>query len=70
MQHGGEEEFRKKMEEQGYTDNMFKHIKEINELKARIYRSSTFINIEETEKDKLFDEIINELMDEITIEWN
>lgn len=69
MQHGGEEEFSKKMEEQGYTDDLFKHIKEINELKSRIYRSSTFVNIEETEKDKLFNEILTGLMSEVTIEW-
>lgn len=70
MQHGGEEEFNKKMEEQGYTYNMFKHIKEINELKARIYRSSTFSSVEESEKDKLFEEIVSGLKPEIVIKWD
>ncbi|MBQ8525533.1 MAG: hypothetical protein IJ460_02270 [Clostridia bacterium] len=70
MQHGGEEEFKKKMEEQGYTDNLYKHIREVNELKSQIYLSSTFNDFSQEDKDKLFEEILTGLMSEVTITWN
>ena len=70
MQHGGEEEFNKKMEEQGYTKDLYKHIREVNELKAQVYLSSTFKDFEQEEKDKLFDEILTGLTAEVVITWN
>lgn len=70
MQHGGEEEFNKKMEEQGYTKDLFKHIREVNELKAQIYQSSSFKEFSQEDKDKLFEEILTGIMEEVEITWN
>ena len=64
------EEFNKKMEEQGYTKDLYKHIREVNELKAQVYLSSTFKDYEQEEKDKLFDEILTGLTAEVVITWN
>ena len=70
LQYGGEEEFNKQKEAEGYTDNMYKHIKEVNELKSRMFTSSTFGDHTSEEKEKLFNKIIDGIIEELEIVWS
>jgi len=69
MQYGGEEEFRKEAENQGYTDNLFKHIREINHLKSQVLVSSDFNGLEIDEAEKILSEVVAEYKKESQIIW-
>lgn len=69
MQYGGEEEFRKEAEKQGYTDNLFKHIREINHLKSQVLVSSDFNGLEIDEAEKILSEVVAEYKKESQIIW-
>ncbi len=69
MQYGGEEEFKKEAEKQGYTDNMFKHIREINHLKSQVLVSSEFNGLEIKDAEKLLSEVVVEYKKESQIIW-
>ena len=70
MQYGSKEEFDKKKAEEGYTDDMYKHIKEVNELRTRVFSSSTFSSLTHEEKEQTFDKIISGLVEQIEVKWN
>ena len=67
---GGEEEFKKKAEEQGYTKDMFKHIREIEHLKSQIYGSEDFSKLDNDKRVQLLSDIITEVKKEAVIKWN
>ena len=70
MQNGGEEEFNKKAEQQGYSKDMFKHIREIEHLKSQIYGSEDFSELDNDKRVQLLDDIITEVKKEAVIKWN
>ncbi len=69
MQYGSEEEFKKETEKQGYTDNMFKHIREVNHLKSQILVSSDFNGLEFADAEKILNEVVAEYKKESDIIW-
>ena len=69
MQYGGEEEFKKEAEKQGYTENLFKHIREINHLKSHVLVSSDFNGLEIAEAEKILSQVVAEYKKESKITW-
>jgi len=69
IQYGGEEAFVKELRGQGFSDEMYRHIQEISQLKSNILNDSELEGLTEEEKETLLSELLVELDAESVVEW-
>ena len=70
IQYGGEEAFVKELRGQGFSDEMYRHIQEISQLKSNILNDSKLSDFTEEEKDQFLNELIKELDPESEVIWD
>ena len=70
IQYGGEEAFVKELRAQGFSDEMYRHIQEVSQLKSNILNDSQLSDLTDEEKEQLLKELISELDPESEVVWN
>lgn len=69
MQYGGEEAFVKAIREKGYSDEMYRHIQEINQLKSDIMNYEELAQLASEDKEKFLEELLADFDKESTVTW-
>ena len=70
IQYGGEEAFVKELRGQGFSDEMYRHIQEVSQLKSNILNDSQLSDLTEEEKEQFLNELIKELDPESEVIWD
>ncbi len=69
IQYGGEEAFVKAIREKGYSDEMYRHIQEINQLKSDILGYEELAQLASADKEKFLEELLADFDKEATVTW-
>ena len=69
MQYGGEEAFVNEMRSKGYSDEMYRHIQEINQLKSDILGYEELAQLSSEDKDRFLEELLADFDKEANIKW-
>ena len=69
MQYGGEEAFVKEIRSKGYSDEMYRHIQEINQLKADILGYEELAQLSSEDKEKFLEELLADFDKEASVKW-
>ncbi len=69
MQYGGEEAFVKAMREKGCSDEMYRHIQEINQLKSDILSYEEIAKLSPEDKDRFIEELLADYDKEAIVKW-
>ena len=69
MQYGGEEAFVKAIRDKGYSDEMYRHIQEINQLKSDIMNYDELAQLASEDKEKFLEELLVDFDKESVVTW-
>ena len=70
MQYGGEEKFVQEIRSKGYSDEMYRHIQEINQLKSDIFGYDGVNQLSAEDKDRFLNDLITDFDKESVVKWN
>ena len=69
IQYGGDEAFAKEIASKGLSDEMYRHMQEISQLKSNIFNYSELAEFTDEQKQQFLDELLVDLDGESVVEW-
>ncbi len=69
IQYGGDEAFAKELASHGISDEMYRHLQEVSQLKSNIFDYSDLEEFTDEQKQQFLDELLVELDGESVVEW-